>query len=110
MVQVKKSEYIIISRVVCRTLYKTGCFGKGSMYFDNLSKGLSDRELPGFNISKDKVREVIDALIKQMIIVKKKKQHGWKYYLNMGRIEKIREIVKETGRKSIIPVLLMFGK
>ena len=39
MVKVKRSEYIIISRAVCRTLVKAGCFGKGSIYLDNLAKG-----------------------------------------------------------------------
>jgi len=107
MAKVKRSEYVIISRILCRTLYKAGCFGKGSMYLDNISKGLSDRDLPQLKMTKDKVKEVVEALVRQRILIKKKKQHGWKYYLNMDRIEKIREIVKESGRKSIIPLLLM---
>ena len=36
-----------------------------------------------------------------------KKEHGWKYYLNMERLGKIKEIIKETGSGSIIPLLLM---
>ena len=54
----------------------------------------------------NKVEPVLDALIKQKIICKKKKEHGWKYYLNMDRYDKIKEIIKEKGRKSIIPMLL----
>ena len=107
MVQVKKSEYIIISRIICKKLFKANCFGKGSMYFDNVTKGLSERELSQTNVSKEKVQKVLDALVKQHICGKKKKEHGWKYYLNMDRIDKIMEIVKETGKGSIIPTLLL---
>ena len=39
--------------------------------------------------------------------LKKKKKHGWKYYLNWDRKDKIKEIIKETGKESIIPILLM---
>ena len=107
MAKVKRSEYIIASRAICRNLYKEGCFGKGSIYFDNLVKGLGDREFTKLNITKDKVQIVLDALAKQGICGKKKKEHGWKYYLNMERIDKIKEIMKETGNNSIIPILLM---
>ncbi|MFH1072775.1 MAG: hypothetical protein V1743_05075, partial [Nanoarchaeota archaeon] len=55
----------------------------------------------------DKVETVLDALVKQHICCKKKKEHGWKYYLNMDRFDKIKEIIKEKGRNSIIPLLLM---
>ena len=107
MTKVKKSEYIIVSRSICRNLFKSGCFGKGSLYFDNLTKGLAGREFSKLDISKEKIQIVMDALVKQQICLKKKKEHGWKYYLNMDRIEKIREIIKETGRESIIPILLV---
>ncbi len=106
MVKVKKSEYIIASRIICKTLYEGGYFGKGSLYFDNLVKGLYNREFSRLNITKDKIMDVIEALVKQMIICKKKKEHGWKYYLNMDRYDKIKEIIKETGQGSIIPILL----
>jgi len=107
MAKVKRSEYIIISRGICRTLFKAGCFGKGSLYFDNLEKGLSNREFSKLNLTKDKIGTVLEALVKQKICGKKKKEHGWKYYLNMDRLDKIREIIKETGTSSIIPILLM---
>ena len=106
MAKVKRSEYIIVSRSICRNLFKTGCFGKGSIYFDNLTKGLADREFSKLDISKEKIQIVLDALVKQRICFKKKKKHGWKYYLNMGKIKKIQEIRKETGNNSIIPLLL----
>lgn len=109
MTKVKKSEYIIISRAICRTLFKTGCFGKGSLYFDNLEKGLSNREFSKLDLTKDKIETVLEALVKQNICGKKKKEHGWKYYLNMDRLDKIKEIIKETGRSSIIPILLMLS-
>lgn len=54
-----------------------------------------------------RLNKILEALVKQRIICKKKKGHGWKYYLNMGRYNKIKEIIKETGDKSIIPILLM---
>ncbi|MBI2660964.1 hypothetical protein HYX09_01710 [Candidatus Woesearchaeota archaeon] len=106
MAKVKRSEYIIISRVICRTLFKGGYFGKGSLYFDNLVKGLSDRELSKLNITKDKIEIVLEALVKQNICGKKKKEHGWKYFLNMDSLDKIKEIIKETGKDSIITILL----
>ena len=107
MTKVKRSEYIIISRAICRTLFKAGCFGKGSLYLDNLAKGATDREFSKLQITKNKVEIVVEALIKQKICCKKKKEHGWKYYLNMERLNKIKEIIKETGNNSIIPILLM---
>ena len=76
------------------------------MYLDNLAKGLSGREFSRLNISKDKVEVVLEALVKQKICIKKKKEHGWKYYLNMNRYDKIKEIIKETESSSIIPLLL----
>ena len=106
MGKIKRSEYIIVSRAICRLLYKANCFGKGSIYFDNLAKVLSDREFKKLNITKDKVETVLGALVKQKICGKKKKEHGWKYYLNMERLDKIKEIIKEKGKGSIIPVLL----
>ena len=107
MAKIKRSEYIIISRAVCRTLFKAGCFGKGSLYIDNLAKGATDREFSKLQITKDKIEIVVEALVKQKICGKKKKEHGWKYYLNMERLGKIKEIIKETGSGSIIPLLLM---
>ena len=51
--------------------------------------------------------KVLAALVKQNICRKKKKTHGWKYFLNMERYDKIKEIIKEKGNNSIIPILLM---
>lgn len=107
MAKVKRSEYIIISRAVCRSLFKAGCFGKGSLYLDNLAKGATDREFSKLQITKDKIEIVVESLVKQKICGKKKKEHGWKYYLNMERLDKIKEIIKETGSSSIIPTLLL---
>ena len=106
MVHIKKSEYIIVSRTICKSLFSTGCWGAGSLYSDNLINGLSDRDFSRLNITKDKTKIILDALVKQKIICKKKKLHGWKYYLNKERRDKIREIIKETGTASIIPILL----
>ena len=107
MNRVKRSEYIIVSRTICKTLFKGGYFGKGSLYFDNIIKGLSDRDFSRLNITKDKIEDVLEALVKQKICCKKKKKYGWKYFLNMERYDKIKQIIKETGDKSIIPILLM---
>lgn len=81
-----------------RKLHKTGCYGVGSMYGENVIKGL-----PNAGIAK----EVLEALTKQKIFLRKKKKHGWKYYLNWDRKDKIKKIIKETGKQSIIPLLLM---
>ena len=100
MVKVKRSEYIRISRTIVKKLFDQTCFGKGSVYIYVLKSGISKEDL-------DKVEIVLEALVKQNICCKKKKEHGWKYYLNIDRYDKIREIIKEIGNKSIIPVLLM---
>ena len=100
MTKLKKSEYIRISRTIVRKLFDLNCFGKGSVYIYVLKSGIPKGEA-------DKVEVVLDALIKQNICIKKKKEHGWKYYLNMDRYDKIMEILKEKGSSSIIPVLLM---
>ena len=100
MAKAKKSEYIKISRALVKKLYDETCFGKGSLYIETLKKGIS-------NEYTDKVEIVLEALVKQKICGKKKKEHGWKYYLNMDRYDKIKEIIKEKGSNSIIPILLM---
>ena len=99
MAKVKKSEYIRISRTIVKKLFDSNCFGKGSVYIHVLKSGVSNEDL-------DKVEIVLEALIKQNICCKKKKEHGWKYYLNMDRYDKIKEIIKESGSRSIIPILL----
>ena len=97
---VKKSEYIELSRILIRKLYDETCFGKGSLYIETLKKGIPKNYI-------DKVEIVLNALVKQEICGMKKKEHGWKYYLNIKRIDKIREIIKEKGGRSIIPILLV---
>ena len=102
MAKVKRSEYIRVSRTIVKKLFDENCFGKGSVYIHVLKSGVSKEDL-------DKIEIVLEALIKQNICCKKKKEHGWKYYLNIDRYDKIREIIKETGNKSIIPILLMIS-
>lgn len=102
MVKIKKSEYILLSRTLIRKLYDETCFGKGSLYLDNLKKGIPNEHL-------NKIEIVLNALINQNICGKKKKIHGWKYFLNIKRLNKIKEIIKEKGEKSIIPILLMIS-
>ena len=100
MAKVKRSEYIRISRTIVKKLFDQNCFGKGSVYIHVLKSGISREDL-------DNVEAVLEALVKQNICGKKKKKHGWKYYLNMSRYDKIKEIIKEKGSSSIIPILLM---
>ena len=113
MAKIKKSEYIKISRALVKKLYGETCFGKGSLYIETLKKGITKEYT-------DKVEIVLEALVKQNICGKKKKESnaselvrtrsqvtGWKYYLNMDRYDKIKEIIKEGGSNSIIPILLM---
>ena len=96
--KVHKSDYIKYSRFIVRKLHRLTCYGAGSMYEENVVAGL-----PNTGIAK----EVLAALVKQDICGKKKKEHGWKYYLNMNRLDKIKQIVKEQGSNSIIPLLLL---
>ncbi len=97
-VKIHKRDYIKYSRFIVRKLHKSTCYGKGSMYEENVTAGLPDRSI---------AKDVLNALVKQSICGKKKKEHGWKYYLNMERLDKIKEIIKETGSNSIISILLM---
>ncbi len=101
MAKIKKSEYISISRTIIRKLYDETCFGKGSLYVETLTSGIP-------KVHTNKVEPVLNALIKQEICVKKKKKHGWKYYLNMKRINKIREIIKEKGNRSLLAFLIIY--
>lgn len=96
--KIYKSDYIKYSRAIVRKLHRDCCYGVGSMYEENIVK-----ELPEKGIAK----KVLEALRKQKICLRKKKKHGWKYYLNRDRKDKIKQIIKETGKKSIIPILLM---
>ncbi|MFH1396905.1 MAG: hypothetical protein ABIG93_05920 [archaeon] len=96
--KIHKSDYIRYSRSIVRKLHRAGCYGEGSMYGDNVARGSPDKLI---------IKKVLEALVKQKIVCKKKKEHGWKYYLNMDRYDKIKEIIKETGKGSIIPILLM---
>ena len=100
MIKVKRSEYIKLSRTLIKKLYDETCFGKGSIYTENLKRGIPKNYI-------SKVETVLSALIKQNICGRKKKKHGWKYYLNIKRLDKIREIIKEKGHMSIISILLM---
>lgn len=97
MTKIKKSDYISYSRTLVRKLFSVGCFGRGSMYEDNLLSGLPDGYV---------AKKVLEALVKQAIILKKRKKYGWKYFLNEERLDKIKEIAKEKGHGSIIPLLL----
>ena len=100
MVKVRKSEYIKISRTIVKKLFDENCFGKGSVYIHVLKSGIPKEDI-------DKIEIVLEALVKQNICGKKKKGHGWKYHLNICRYDKIKEIIKEKGSSSIIPILLM---
>lgn len=84
--KVMRSDYIIISKVILRKLYMSGCWGKGSLYEDNLKGGFPPEE-------KGKVLTVADALVRQRIICKKRKLYGFKYYLNVERRDKIKQIL-----------------
>ncbi len=96
MVKIKKSEYLKLSRTLIRKLYDETCFGKGSLYINSLKKGIPKEYI-------DKVETVLNALVKQNICGKKKKKYGWKYFLNIKRLDKI----KEKGNRSIIPILFL---
>ena len=100
MAKIKKSEYIIISKKIIRLLLRESCWGKGSMYLDNIKKsGFKDNEIP-------LVEAVINGLVKQGLAMKKKHKHGWKFFLNNGKRGKLFMIAKEVGKK--ISSLILF--
>ena len=101
MAKVKKSEYIIISKKIIRLLLRETCWGKGSMYLDNIKRsGFKDKEIPLVEI-------VINGLVKQGLIMKKKHKYGWKYFLNNERREKLFSIAKEIGKTSALILFLI---
>ena len=95
MAKIKKSEYVKISRTLIRKLYDKNCFGKGSLYIETLKRGIPKEYI-------DKVRIILDSLRKQGICDRKKKEHGWKYFLKMERLDKIKEIIRERGINSLL--------
>lgn len=100
MAKIKKSEYIIISKKIIRLLLRESCWGKGSMYLDNIKRsGFKDNEIPLVAI-------VINGLVKQALVMKKKHKHGWKYFLNNKEREKLFSIAKEIGKR--ISSLILF--
>ena len=96
--KIKKSDYIKISRSLIKKLYKLGCWGKGSLYEVELKDGFPSEE-------KGKIIIIADSLVKQKILCKKPKKYGFKYYLNTERIDKIKEIIREKRRSSLLLVL-----
>ena len=102
MARIKKSEYIIISKKIIRLLLRETCWGKGSMYLDNIKKsGFKDNEVP-------LVEMVINGLVKQSLVMKKKHKHGWKYFLNNEKREKLFSIAKEIGKRISSLILFYF--
>lgn len=97
--KIYKSEYIKISRAIITKLRILDCWGKGSVYIDVLKSGFPPEEI-------DKVKRVIGGLVKQALVIKKKKEHGWKYSLNKDKKDKISEICKEIKRKTLLLFLL----
>ena len=87
VVKVTKSDYIKISKSLIRKLYKLGCWGKGSLYEDNLKDGFPSED-------KGRVLIIANALVKQGILCKKPKKYGFKYYLNLERRDKINQIIR----------------
>ena len=87
--KIMRSDYIIISKAILRKLYIIGCWGKGSLYEDNLKDGFPPEE-------KGKIIIIANALVRQNILCKKRKIYGFKYYLNTDRRNKIRQILGLT--------------
>ena len=87
MTRIKKSDYIKISKSIITKLYKLGCWGKGSLYEDNLKDGFPNED-------KGKVITIANALVKQGILIKIPKKYGSKYYLNKNKRDKINQILK----------------
>ncbi|MDD9954193.1 MAG: hypothetical protein OXR66_07725 [Candidatus Woesearchaeota archaeon] len=87
MSKIPKSSYITISKALIRKLYKLGCWGKGSLYEDNLKDDFPQKE-------KGNVLLVAESLCNQGILCKKPKKYGHKYYLNLEQREKIEAIRK----------------
>ena len=67
--KIRKSDYIKYSRFLIKKLHKAGCYGIGSMYEENVVKGLPDKGI---------AKKVLEALTKQKICIRKKKEHGWR--------------------------------
>ena len=97
----KKSQYIRISRTIIQKLYANGCWGKGSMYEDNLKRGIEE--------AGNDIALVLKALVKQGIIQSKPHSFGKKYFLNPERRKKIGEIIKEKPRRFHALISILFS-
>ena len=84
--KISKNDYLKISKTLIKKLYKLGCWGKGSLYQDNLTNGFPTNE-------KRKVLIVAESLVKQNMLCKKPKKYGTKYYLNIEMKNKIEKII-----------------
>ncbi|VVB81576.1 Uncharacterised protein [uncultured archaeon] len=87
MAKIERSTYIRISKTLLRKLFRTGCWGAGSMYEEHLKEGFPKEDA-------DKAILVADALVRQGILGKKRKLYGFKYFLREEMYEKIMEIIQ----------------
>ncbi len=99
---IKETDFKKIAKIIVIKLYKNekGFFGKGSLYLDNLKKGTKHES---------EVKNVAEALYRKQILGRKRKPHGYKYYiLDKEWARKIRDETLTTDEWKTI--FIIFSK
>ena len=73
---------------VCFKLYRQGCFGKGHKLIDTVTSGFPSHELGA-------VKDAIDQLISDNILVEHPTKHGKAVHINIDRKNEVFDALRE---------------
>ena len=81
-------QFSATQKQILYKLWRHRCFGRGQIYVDNLLQGFPSHEI-------DKIKNELDKLIKENVIIVIKKKHGKKVYINLEFRKEILKALKE---------------
>ena len=81
---------------VCFKLYRQGCFGKGHKLIDTVTSGFPTHEL-------DQVKDAIQQLIREGILVKHPTKHGEAVHINPKLSQEMWQVLKAMPDYSWMP-------
>lgn len=81
-------QFSTLQKRILYKLWRHRCFGKGQIYIDNLLRGFPSHEI-------DKIKNELEKLIKENVIIVVKKKHGEKVYINLEFRKEILKALKE---------------
>ena len=84
----KKSSYLRLRAFVLRRLLDERCFGGKQMLLENVAKYVREE--------KRDAEAVLHKLIAQGYVLSKKKHYGVHIWLNMSRLEEIKEMLEKA--------------